>query len=360
MKKNKFPWFPCFQDDLMGAIDPMDCYARCFYMCVLINIYSNGGPISSDARYLSRRTALSMPKVKACLDSLLASGKLIMADGMISNPVAEKIIKDREEKAEVLKKVRSVASESRWTNHSKVNPKKRNDIIAGGMQTRMQTGMQTGMQLHCKQPVESEIEEESKKEESKKEKLVQKENLDPTPIPTPALPPKRSRADRATRIPDDWKLTPEMGNYGRSRGLHHREVLNEAEKFVRYWKGKGGERGRKVDWKSTWENWCISAAERLGRVHSVVVPSDQDPSLPENFPRKDWEFNAMLYKNTSNWRLSWGPEPGPRCKMPADLQKQFISEPTPSKPSQGLTGSLKSSGGVGAGFLKELTSDALK
>ena len=131
-----------------------------------------------------------------------------------------------------------------------------------------------------------------------------------------------NKVARGSRIDPEWKLTPDMGNYGRSRGLHRREVEQEAEKFRNYWTAKPGAAGVKLDWPATWRNWCISAAERLGRV------PPQDPNTPPavaELYRQTWENLAKIYEAQSNWRLDWGPEPGsPGCRMPADLQAKFV------------------------------------
>lgn len=133
------------------------------------------------------------------------------------------------------------------------------------------------------------------------------------------------KSKKGTRIPENWALTPDMGNYGRSKGLHRREVEAEAEKFKNYWTAKPGAAGVKLDWVATWRNWIISAAQRLGRV-PPGEPSPDAPMAPGEFDRKTWENLGRLYSSTSNWHRQWGPEPGERgCAMPADLQQQFVT-----------------------------------
>lgn len=38
----------------------------------------------------------------------------------------------------------------------------------------------------------------------------------------------------------------------------------EALKFAGYWSNKTGKGARKVNWKRTWMNWCVTAAQRAG------------------------------------------------------------------------------------------------
>jgi hypothetical protein len=71
------------------------------------------------------------------------------------------------------------------------------------------------------------------------------------------------RAKRATRIPADFKVTPEMVKWATDRcpGVNGK---NETEKFIYYWTGKGGKDATKVDWPATWRSWMLNALERTG------------------------------------------------------------------------------------------------
>ena len=71
----------------------------------------------------------------------------------------------------------------------------------------------------------------------------------------------RNRADRASRLPDDFVLT------------HERRLVAEAErlpaewtfeKFCNYWRSVPGAKGRKLDWDATWRNWCLTERDRNG------------------------------------------------------------------------------------------------
>lgn len=294
ISKDRLAWFPCYSEKLLGALVKMDPQQGYIYVITLLRIYEVGGPIDDSAYVLSRRSGIPEAKVKRALENLIASGKLITADGMISNPEAEKIISDSNVVSGGRSTAASKAAKARWKKDNKNNktdmPRAMPDECVGDA-----SDMPQNAQLQL--------------QEQKKEKTGKKE--------------KAARADRATRIPEDWKLTSELGNYGLSRGLHRNEVLNEAEKFVRYWKGVAGQKGRKLDWKATWEKWCISTAERLGR-QPKPAPG-KDPAKPENFDRAKWEFVMMMFENTNNWRREWGPEPGPNCCMPPDLLERALA-----------------------------------
>jgi hypothetical protein len=77
-------------------------------------------------------------------------------------------------------------------------------------------------------------------------------------------------ASRATRLPDDFVLTPE------------RRLVAEAEKlpadrtflkFRDYWLAASGAKARKHDWDATWRNWCRSESDRNGGSRGTSKPS---------------------------------------------------------------------------------------
>jgi hypothetical protein len=77
---------------------------------------------------------------------------------------------------------------------------------------------------------------------------------------------KTSSSLRATRIPDDFMPDDKMRAWFADEKLA--TVIDgrtEHAKFVDYWSGVPGVRGRKVDWPATWRNWMRTAAERAGR-----------------------------------------------------------------------------------------------
>lgn len=137
--------------------------------------------------------------------------------------------------------------------------------------------------------------------------------------------PTKERAARSptgSRIPEGWSLTPDLGNYGRSQGLTRNEVIKEAENFKDYWVAAAGAKARKMDWDATWRTWIRRAAERLGR---KPMPTGNDPEPKPDLDRGAWENTAKLFAINSNWPRDLGPEPGrPGCRMPPDLQQQFL------------------------------------
>jgi hypothetical protein len=81
-----------------------------------------------------------------------------------------------------------------------------------------------------------------------------------------ATPVKGAATQRATRLPEDFIPTPEMRQWFAEEKLHLAiDARIEHEKFVNYWVGCPGAKGRKLDWPRTWKNWMWTAAERAPR-----------------------------------------------------------------------------------------------
>lgn len=91
-------------------------------------------------------------------------------------------------------------------------------------------------------------------------------NPDPT-RPDPTRPYKdKEEADasssaprkRATRISEDFTVTPEMRLWA-SRKAPYADLITETEKFINYWVAKSGKDATKLDWAATWRNWILNA-----------------------------------------------------------------------------------------------------
>lgn len=72
---------------------------------------------------------------------------------------------------------------------------------------------------------------------------------------------KESSAARGTRLPDDWRPSPEDQAFCKKErpDLRLSEVTG---RFYDYWIAVPGAKGRKIDWSATWRNWV--RAEKPG------------------------------------------------------------------------------------------------
>lgn len=128
------------------------------------------------------------------------------------------------------------------------------------------------------------------------------------------------RAQRATRLPPDWKLPMGWGQYALQQGLRESEVRREADNFRDYWLGKAGKDALKLDWEATWRTWARRSAERLGRAPLAPVPTAASAIDISSFTPETWRAVLRSWRRTDQWKPEYGPAPGrPGCKVPADL-----------------------------------------
>lgn len=83
------------------------------------------------------------------------------------------------------------------------------------------------------------------------------------------------RSARATRLPEDFQLTPERRAVAETEKADpDREFAN----FVDHWKAASGAKARKNDWDATWRIWCRRAPDFKPR-----------PRRPDDFvPERTW------------------------------------------------------------------------
>ncbi len=117
-----------------------------------------------------------------------------------------------------------------------------------------------------------------------------------------------AKRERGTRIPDDFALTDAMREWGRANAPHV-DGERETVKFVNHFKSVPGQRGVKLDWKRTWENWILKAADEY-------APSRSSPAnnfgAPTTASRPEWcrlcdERTRMVLDEQEQ------PERCPRC-----------------------------------------------
>lgn len=70
---------------------------------------------------------------------------------------------------------------------------------------------------------------------------------------------RAARADRGTRLPDDWSPSDDDRAFATALGV---AVEREAASFRDYWTSKPGADGRKTNWSATWRNWVRRTSER--------------------------------------------------------------------------------------------------
>lgn len=93
----------------------------------------------------------------------------------------------------------------------------------------------------------------------------------------PSIP--RSRGV-GTRIPDPFIVDEAMKDWAIDRGYTAEWCMAQTERFINYWSAKPGKDGTKSDWRATWRNWILKAADDLppysGLAAGRTPPSPKD------------------------------------------------------------------------------------
>jgi hypothetical protein len=84
--------------------------------------------------------------------------------------------------------------------------------------------------------------------------LLIPESIDSARDKSHASKPKK----RATRLPEDWGLPQEWGEWAETQGLSGDEILRQAEKFKDRQQSRGAAYS---DWQATWRNWIRNHIE---------------------------------------------------------------------------------------------------
>ena len=89
-------------------------------------------------------------------------------------------------------------------------------------------------------------------------------------------------------------------------------TASEGEREFQKFKNHAAQNERTcVNWQAAWANWCIKAAEFLGK------PITSDAPI-------DWDQVLGFYKKTQVWSRHVGPEPGMSgCKAPPEMLEKY-------------------------------------
>jgi len=72
---------------------------------------------------------------------------------------------------------------------------------------------------------------------------------------------QKKEKKNGTRV-DTWECSTELGEWAEAQGLSVKEVLDEIEGFIDFWKGVSGKDGIKLDWDATFRNRIRSYLKR--------------------------------------------------------------------------------------------------
>lgn len=111
-------------------------------------------------------------------------------------------------------------------------------------------------------------------------------------VKPPIVPPKpKTTSKRGSRLADDWALPDDWRDWARvtcpaaSPDMIDREAL----KFGNYWQSKAGRDAIKIDWKKTWQNWCLTAFAT-----APTRPQSNAPNWVDERREKNRKFLEMV------------------------------------------------------------------
>ena len=113
---------------------------------------------------------------------------------------------------------------------------------------------------------------------------------DPDPTrPDPTLTKSKDLvgAKRASRIPEDFSLTPEMSAWAAAH-VPGMDVKATTAMFKDYWLSAGGANARKLDWVKAWQVWLRKDFQRItpGQRLAMVTEMPSDTPVSELFCKK--------------------------------------------------------------------------
>lgn len=123
------PFIKFYPSDFLAGTSGLSPAERGVYITLLCLIYEADGPIERHDARLSRRCGSPKAAFQRTLDALIEEGKIVEADGMLSNRRAEKAIVDRQNRSQI----GTHAAQQRWTAQSEKTQQNQKPVDAKAM-----------------------------------------------------------------------------------------------------------------------------------------------------------------------------------------------------------------------------------
>lgn len=185
------------------------------YLRIVNAIHKHDGPVPNNDRVIAGLFRSSTRKARSLVDALVKAGKVVIEDGKIWNERA---------RSDLVR--RGFTSISRAESGAK-GGRTRAENAAKALENNNQP------QANASSRIEKNREEEKEEPNGSSKKQI-----------------------RGSRLPADWRLPKDWGEWAVSEGLPPDETRREGEKFRDYWIARPGKDGVKLDWGATWRNWA--------------------------------------------------------------------------------------------------------
>lgn len=211
-------WFKFYPSDWLAGTRGLTAAETGVYITLVAMMYETGGPLNIPEARLARLCNCPAGAFRRILESLQTAGKLVQREGGWSNERFE---------CEAYKRVLSSqnasdSSRSRWAIQREKAKQNQPDEDA--------TASVPHEFPHAK-PMLPDTRYQNREANA-------------------SLPHKR-----AARLPPDWVLPVDWGEWAVAEGWPENVIRSEAERFRDYWVAKGGKDATKLDWQATWRNW---------------------------------------------------------------------------------------------------------
>lgn len=214
------PFIKFYPSDFLAGTSGLSPAERGVYITLLCLIYEADGDIRRDDARLSRRCGAPKAAFKRILDALVAQGKIMEAEGMLSNNRARKAIVDRKNRTQNA----THAAHQKWSAQRQKSQENQWQDDAGAMPPQCVGD--------ASQKPEPDIKTEAKASVKK--------------------PRKKPLVD----MPEGW--VPNDTNIADAieRGFTHQEIEDEADRFSNYHRSK---QSQFRDWNAAWRTWLGNA-----------------------------------------------------------------------------------------------------
>jgi hypothetical protein len=222
----RLPWFPCYSNELLSTLGGMGSVEQHVYLIILLRIYDSGGVCRDTVGALAMRTGNKRHIVGRALASLVKSGRIVLdSSGGMTNPKATLVLADMAAFHERQKQAGKIGAAARW------NPRTQSLHNSNTIPPleKPQQNQQNDDAIAMRSDAHLHLHRQSKKEVSN----------------PPVVPPR----GRAHRLPDDFKLSPEMETYAGEHSLNASDLFAP---FCDHHRAKGN---AMVDWTAAWRTW---------------------------------------------------------------------------------------------------------